>query len=303
MPDCGPKDRQSLSDDEIFSIIDGSIDVHGKEWILALSGGEPFLYLKRLERIIAYRNDDRFSTTVVTNGYWATNKQRAKDVLEPLVDAGLSSVALSVSRYHFDYVHPERVENAILVAQEMGLHVTVKAVIAKDSPLKFVLGAIRKAKPWQDDVLIQTIEVLPEGRASNSSDIDVFSRGNIPEGKCPAELLTIRPDGKASPCCNGAGETEALDLGDVRNNSVSEIRENIRTNPTMVKLREKGPASLLSKLPPAVEMKMRESEWVNVCHLCCEVLKHLPKEEQRTVACGKAAKVATKAREPDLISV
>ena len=280
MPDCGPKDRQSLTNEEIFSVIADAIGLHGNNWVLALSGGEPFLYPDRLSKIVGYRHDERHSTTLVSNAFWAVTEQRALDVLKPLVANGLTSIAFSVSRYHFEYVNQERVENAILAARTVGLHVAVKAVVSLDSPPKYVLGAIRRAEPWSDEIDVQLIDVIPQGRAALDESIKGHITDDLPVGKCPAEILTIMPDGNASPCCNGAGETKSLDLGNVRDLSLSEINDNHRKNPTMVELREKGPASLLSKLPPDVEKQMRNSDWVNVCHLCCEVLKLLPKDDK-----------------------
>ncbi|MEL6479284.1 MAG: radical SAM protein [Pseudomonadota bacterium] len=277
MPESGPKDRTGLTDEQICAAIDAAAEIYGPRWCLALSGGEPFLYRDRLERIIAHGASRGAAVTVVTNGFWAISDARALEVLTPMVEAGLVSVTLSISSYHFEYIRPARVENALIAGQKLGISVLIKAVTSKDSSLRKIFGKIRRVEPWKGDIPIQRIELLPGGRARTREDVEIDAHRDLSTSVCPSAVVTVMPDGKGAPCCNGAAETGGLDLGTLAEDGLAGITEKFRTNSVLHTIRTQGPAALLDRLPEAQAEALRAQDWVNVCHLCTEVLRRLPK--------------------------
>lgn len=275
MPDSGPKDRTRLSEEQVFRLIDGAARAFDGPWVLALSGGEPFLHRDRLARIIARGAERGASVSVVTNGFWAISDERAREVLKEMADAGLTAMSVSVSSYHFEYVQPERVVRAVRAGRALGLQVTVKAVVSRSSSLRNVFGKLRELEPWNGELAIQQVDLLPAGRAS---DRDTIPQPGLPQGPCPASLLTFLPDGRAAPCCNGAGETGGLDLGSA-DDDFADVRANYLGNPIVRRLRSEGPIALLDDLPEAEAEDLRVRPFVNACHLCEEVLRRLKRSE------------------------
>src|SRR5207249_7965204 len=58
---------------------------------LVFTGGEPFLFVPDLERMIGLCYDLGLSTRVVTNGFWARDTARGRDILHRLRLAGIDT--------------------------------------------------------------------------------------------------------------------------------------------------------------------------------------------------------------------
>ena len=86
---------------------------HPLQWVL-LFGGEPFLeYSLLLEVARGARRITAAPLTVFTNAYWAVSPARAGERLQPLADAALQRLYLSLDAYHAAHVPPERVSTAV----------------------------------------------------------------------------------------------------------------------------------------------------------------------------------------------
>jgi len=276
MPDSGPKDRTSLSDTDVFKIIREAAQIYDKGWVLALSGGEPFLYPERLLSFVRLASEHGAQTSIVSNGFWATSEKVARDLLKPFVEAGLGQLTLSVSSYHSAFIDPDRVSNAVLAGRDLGLGIGFKAVVSKSSTLRRIFGAVRRTEPWSGEFRIDRLNLLPQGRAAVKVNGDVEAELKIPRDACPSPVLTIKPSGDASPCCSGAGEVNRIKLGNIRDYSFAQLKDNFERNELLEVLRRQGPAALLDRLDPGVADDLRRKKYVNTCHLCIEVLKALP---------------------------
>ena len=63
-------------------------------------GGESFLYYPLLLKAVARAHELGFATGIVSNGYWATTLPDALLWLQPLSDAGLDRIDISVDTFH-----------------------------------------------------------------------------------------------------------------------------------------------------------------------------------------------------------
>jgi len=84
--------------------------------VLSLTGGEPFSNLKLLRDVMEMAAAEGLYVSVVTNGFWAAEKEQARRLLKSLPKICFLSV--STDAYHQQYVPFERVLNAIWAAKE-----------------------------------------------------------------------------------------------------------------------------------------------------------------------------------------
>ncbi len=100
---------------------------------IGISGGEPFLFPHQLAAVVRSARDSGLSASVTTNGFWARDDERATATLSPLVDAGLTAVSVSISRFHLEFGSPDRVYTACLAALRLGLTTRVNVVRTRGS--------------------------------------------------------------------------------------------------------------------------------------------------------------------------
>ena len=113
--------------------------------------------------------------------------------------------------------------------------------------------------------------LVPDGRARDIDESELFLKDEIPDGKCPAASLTLNPSGDAMVCCNGGGSYEPLQLGNIRENSLRDLEYRFATDPTLLLLRNVGPKAVLEHLPKHERQQLESKRYVNECHLCIEI--------------------------------
>jgi hypothetical protein len=123
-------------------------------------GGEPFLFYPILLSGVREANYLKFLTCVLSNGYWATSVENAKEFLIPIRDVGLDHLQLSSDYYHGIASEPTRVSNAIKAARQVGISVGVSSALgftpAECSDPKANFGGAKRER-WN---------VMCRGRAS-----------------------------------------------------------------------------------------------------------------------------------------
>ena len=91
-------------------------------------GGEPFLFYPVLVKGVETARRMGFEVGIVSNAYWATNKEDATSWLEPLARLGLADLSMSTDEYHGDKEEAENVQRAFEAAKELGMAVGVMEV-------------------------------------------------------------------------------------------------------------------------------------------------------------------------------
>ena len=88
---------------------------NGYVCVLSLTGGEPFSNLDLLRAVMEIAAENKLLVSVVTNGFWATERNRAKQLLQSLPE--ICFISISTDLYHQKFVPFENVKNAIWAAQ------------------------------------------------------------------------------------------------------------------------------------------------------------------------------------------
>lgn len=268
-PMSGPKDKTGITHEKTLDLIREAGHLYHRGWCLSLSGGEIFLHYDRLLEYASLAQSLGGYTTLITNGYWATSVAVAEEKLRPLKAADLRLLGLSADRFHEPYIPLQRIKNAITAANEIGIPVQLRSVASRSGRLSDVLKGIEDAHPWF--VQFMEMPLIPDGRARDIDESELFLKDEIPGGACPAASLTLNPSGDAMVCCNGGGSYEPLQLGNIRNYSLRDLEYRFATDPTLLFLRNVGPKAVLEHLPKHERERLESKRYVNECHLCLEI--------------------------------
>ncbi|MCB8967844.1 MAG: radical SAM protein [Chloroflexota bacterium] len=209
-------------------------------------GGESFVYYPVLVKAVTRAHNLGFATSVVTNGYWATNKDDARTWLECLVHAGLDRLEISCDPFHGETAVSPLNHAAIQVAQDMLLNA---GLIALTDPA----------------------EVMYRGRAAINL---VNGQPRSPWHSftaCPHEDLAdpqrihLDPFGYLHLC-------QGLVMGNVWERPLADILADYdpQTYPIVRELLAGGPAQLVTTY-----QLTHDPGYVDACHLCYTARKTL----------------------------
>jgi len=267
---AGP-DRDDLMDEaDVYSYIDQAAEIPHGPSTLCFTGGEVFLYYPLLRRSIGHASPKFKSISVVTNAFWAKSEAAAYEKLAPLKDSGLTTIAVSTSPFHSDFIDPARVRCALAAADRLGLVPFVKCTTPNNGPT--VSQLVRAIGPVPSKTQFQEISFLPGGRASELPPSAFALESQIPEGRCPGAMMTISPNGDAYMCCTPGGFIEALKLGNAKNTSILNLLREFYLRGILAVLRRQGPSAFVPALRRAGLGQKLLPGYVDVCHLCTSLL-------------------------------
>lgn len=255
-----PWQRGTMTLRDVRHILQQAAGLGTVKWIY-FEGGEPFLYSAVLLKGIQEASAMGFSVGIVSNGYWATDEEDAREWLRPF--AGLiQDLSISSDLYHWKEKFSPQAKNATVAAKQ----------------LRIPLGIISIAQPEATNVALAS-DHLPVGESA------VLSRGRAAEklvvqaARRPWEQLTeclnedlrepgrlhVDPFGNLHIC-------QGISLGNLFEKPLGEICETYDpdSHPITAPLLDGGPAELLRRydLP-------HEERYADACHLCYEARRTL----------------------------
>ncbi|MDR3218420.1 MAG: hypothetical protein LBU22_05475 [Dysgonamonadaceae bacterium] len=128
---CNPKNKDRLSLDKMKQYVDQAVDAYSTIQLLVITGGECFTLGTDLNKIIKYSSDKGLFIRVVTNGYWAKSPEKARIILEKLVEAGLNEINFSTGDEHQMWVPYDNIIHGIISALELNLTTAVNVESSK----------------------------------------------------------------------------------------------------------------------------------------------------------------------------
>lgn len=268
--DAGP-DRHDLMDEaDVYSYIDQAAEIPYDGSAVCLSGGEVFLYYPLLKRIISYAAPKFSDISVVTNAFWASSEAIAYQKLAPLRELGLTTLGVSSSPFHSDFIDPARVGFAVTAADRLGLRLIVKCTTPNNGPSADEL--VREIGPVPERTKFEHLPFLPGGRASDLPPSVLPLKAGIPEGQCPGAMFNIWPNGDTYFCCRPGAFIDALKLGNAKATSIRNLVVEFYLRGKLAFLRKHGPAGFLPAVRQAGLGGKVSSSYVDVCHLCTSLL-------------------------------
>jgi hypothetical protein len=267
----GPHRTEALTRDAVLRLMSEAAAVPGKRRpFFAITGGEPFLDFGFLVEVVRHASGLGAQVGCVTNAYWARTDEISHARLSTLVDAGLQVLAVSVSRFHQQFVPMQRARRALRVAQQLGLHTELKGAVVNSD-----LGEGGSLSQWQGSLSAKRIlvfPVLPHLREGESlAEHEYYRERGLPDYKCPAEIVSVDFHGTARSCCSPGVPDEFLALGDVTTQSMAEIDVRFRLNAKQRILREIGPIHFAHHaIAQGLGHRLRDA-YAGPCDLCLHI--------------------------------
>jgi MoaA/NifB/PqqE/SkfB family radical SAM enzyme len=257
---AGPGQTGTLTLAQIESILAQSKALGTIEWIY-FEGGEPFLYHAILLRGARRAADLGFRVGVVSNGYWATEREDAVEWLRGL-EGVVQDLSISCDAYHGGEEQQRLAANASAAAERLGIPA----------------GVIRIAEPEALDARAAAGQlpagesaVMYRGRAAQKLAPRAAPQPWTQFTECPHEDLRepgrvhVDPLGNVHLC-------QGISLGNMFRTPLAEIcaRYDPEGHPVAGPLLAGGPAGLVRRygLPHA-------QSYADACHLCDEARRAL----------------------------
>ncbi|MCI0392867.1 MAG: radical SAM protein [Acidobacteria bacterium] len=255
---------------------------------IAFLGGEPFLYYKHLLQMIGLVKGRSPYISILTNGYWGKNRERADRIVGELKEAGLNQLSFGADGFHDPFIPFQSVKNAILAARDGGLGVNVnvylrEALGAENEPDQISSAMVKELNAFGGisigygavEYTARAAERLspPTGAATEKELNDVCLqayRGKFypTDTFMNPRVISIDPTGSVTTCAG-------ILIGNAKEKDLGEIIKDYRPeeHPIISVLIREGPMGL-TRLPEAKGFQMKES-YTDICQLCYDIRKHL----------------------------
>jgi hypothetical protein len=258
---CGPRLEGTFSRAQIAAALDQGVAA-GIESI-EVEGGEPFLYYPLLLETLRLAGDRGLRRGIVTNCYWATSVDDARLWLQPLVEIGIDSLAVSDDEFHGSEPagdSPARLAHQAAI--ELGLPASS---ICIERPTVLAVADRKRGEP------VLGGGVVLKGRAVEKLTADLPRRRFDCFTDCTQEDLArpgrvhLDPFGNVFVC-------QGLSIGNIWRQPLAEIMAAYEPeqHPIIGPLLAGGPAELARRfgLPDG-------EAYVSDCHLCYLVRRSL----------------------------
>ncbi len=223
------------------------------EWII-FEGGEPILYYPIMLWGLREAKRSGFKVGFITNAYWATSVEDAKEWLEPISEIGISDAIISDDNFHYGK-EENLAKHAYQAAKELDLPVSSISIEDLKQHLK---GKEWKGKPVREggvlfkgrpvEKLVDNLPRRPWNRLNKCEDEDFSNQKRV----------HIDPLGYVHVC-------QGVTIGNFKETQLMEMFRDFdpHQHPICGPILEGGPAELTRKY----NVK-HEKAYVDECHLC-----------------------------------
>lgn len=277
--EAGPHRKEMMSLENAFKWSSEASE-YGDRHIkgLALTGGEPFFDMDNLKSISGHGRKLGFVLSVVTNAFWASTKEQALKVLSQVPD--IQMISFSTDVYHLKSIPFENIKNGIWAANQLGLlyNIAVCTDSEEDEQYKKI---IKELSMITDKDSIRTAITFPVGRAGKRSKSFNYRMSSEPTAAActMASSPVIFPDGKVMACIGPVMKLPFLHpllLGNLNNESLTEILDKAESNPILHAIRVWGPHKIVSMLHEYGLGDLTPKEYIAdcTCDVCYKLLNN-----------------------------
>ncbi len=238
---------------------------------ISFTAGEPLLYLDDICELITLCHGYGIYTRVVTNGFWARNREDADTTITQLKECGLSQLRMSYSRWHQENINRQNIVYGAENCIRNGLNYFIS----------FVTDFSKEDDEFEDYLREHKLRFFPEpviysGRAGEFKRIPI--RTDYQPNCCPMNPY-LAPSRDMYGCCDAGSHftrTNFFHLGNLDNNSVEELFKKSENNSLYRHIRNIG----ISGIASFAGFRARDIIQYRKCELC-EKLFNSPEMLQR----------------------
>jgi hypothetical protein len=196
-----------------------------------------------------------YKTGFITNAYWATSVEDAREWLEPVSKTGVTDAIISNDIFHYGKEKENLAENAVQAGRELSIPVSVIEI--KD-PKEYMTERNWKGEPVKEGAVLfkgRPAEKLVEGLPKKPwTEFDKCEDEDFSNQK----RVHIDPFGYVHVC-------QGIAIGNMKKTPLHRIIESFdpHTHPICGPILQGGPAELARKYNVA-----HEENYVDECHLC-----------------------------------
>ena len=257
-----PQARGTMTLGQVRDVLHQASDLGTVEMVY-FEGGEPFLFYPIMLQGLREAAALGFKRGIVTNGYWATSVEDARQWLRPIADIGLDDLTLSSDLFHGEAMMTQAAKNGLEAARQLGLPESTIVIEAPEG-----CSTHTPARPGDGrDVKGEPISGGPvrfRGRAVAKLADGVARRPWIEFTECPDEdfadpgRLHVDAYGHLHVC-------QGLVMGNLWRQPLKEIVAGYAPghHPIIGPLAEGGPVALVKRYDLD-----HEASYIDACHLC-----------------------------------
>lgn len=250
----GPDARGVMRLSDIRRILLQAGRVESIDWIY-FEGGEPVLYYPIMLWGLREAKKAGYKTGFITNSYWATSYQDAREWLKPIADIGVDDIVVSDDTFHFEREDENLSKYASAAAKDLGLRISK---ISIEDPKKFLTGREWEGHPVREGAVLfkgRATEKLVEGLPTKPWQL--FDRC-MDEDFANQKRVHIDPLGYVHVC-------QGVTIGNMKSKPLHILFEKFDPykHPICGPILKGGPAELVRKYGVK-----HEEGYVDECHLC-----------------------------------
>ncbi|WP_455685002.1 radical SAM protein [Thomasclavelia sp.] len=268
---CSPEETEKIEFDDAVRYIK-EISEFKQFKSVGLTGGECMMYYEEILELIRLAHSKKLKVSLSTNGFWARTLNETNKIIDELIDAGLTTMTVSIDEYHQKYIPVENVKNILIASRLKNIGIYLGSLCSKSH------HGIEKLLPsLENHVLNAAIiqaPVQPVGRAKMMiDDSEYIYADNIHFKKCiDMNDLCVFPNGDCFPCCSQSGMTPALYLGNTKEMTIKEILQNYNAN-IYCKILKRYGLEWFEKINRENNLNIKlKNRYVNACDLCNDFL-------------------------------
>ncbi|WGI20719.1 radical SAM protein [Amylibacter sp. IMCC11727] len=283
---CHPFMDSEISEEDAIRLVTEAAQLNYDE--ICCTGGEPFLKKKTLYKLANICRDNSVLFGVISNGYWAKNRDKAFKMAKEMVEEGFSRVTISWDQSHGEFIDAQTAQNAIDACMDAGLKVCLTGSFKRIGAKHVDYGIDMSAYTPYDNFALYDFPVAEAGMAEENN-LD-FERANTGLGTLPdddpllctiahkRELVVYARNGVSQPCCSifGGYKMSAMSIADWRETSVKDLQIMHEGDPFNRIINVKGfrfVYDLIAERNPALAAKLPDIKSCDsVCHLCSKLM-------------------------------
>jgi MoaA/NifB/PqqE/SkfB family radical SAM enzyme len=269
---------------------------------ISLTGGEPFYNQELLKIVADYAASMGFIVSVVSNGFWATTKEKAIEVITSL--SSISFFSISTDIYHNEFIPFANIKNAVFACKKLNKEYNIAIATISEEDLSYMELLDNLLEITERDK-IETALLVSVGRAETEVTMNNLDFSVDPsKAACSmASFPVIFPNGKVIACIGPPiviPNFNPLYLGNLNAKSLNEILDQAEKNTILHAIRIFGPSILVEqlRLKDLSDLIPSSFQVDSICDVCnklfsnlkiCQALDEIGKDElfSKKVAYGR----------------